>query len=105
MRSSATVSIYPRPDSSALSFIDTPAKGLDQPIDVRGTPFRQRVWGALLGIPAGSTVTYAALAARIGEPKSAHAVANACADIADALAIPCHRVLRSNGTLSGPPPV
>jgi AraC family transcriptional regulator, regulatory protein of adaptative response / methylated-DNA-[protein]-cysteine methyltransferase len=68
---------------------------------VRGTPFRQRVWGALLGIPAGSMVTYAALAARIGEPKSARPVANACADIADALAIPRHRVLSSNGTLSG----
>jgi O-6-methylguanine DNA methyltransferase len=100
-KSGQTVSIYPRPDSSALSFIQAPAKGLDQPIDVRGTPFRQRVWGALLGIPAGSTVTYAALAARIGERKSARAVANACADIADALAIPCHRVLRSNGTFSG----
>jgi O-6-methylguanine DNA methyltransferase len=84
-----------------LSFIEAPAKGLDLPIDIRGTPFQRRVWDALLGIPAGSTVTYAALAARIGEPKSARAVANACAANANALAIPCHRVLRSNGTLSG----
>jgi O-6-methylguanine DNA methyltransferase len=56
---------------------------------------------ALLGIPAGSTVTYGALAARIGQPKSVRAVANACAANALALAIPCHRVIRSNGTLSG----
>jgi O-6-methylguanine DNA methyltransferase len=88
-----TASSARRPDSSALGFIEGPEKGLDQAIDVRGTPFRQRVWGALLGIPAGSMVTYAALAARIGEPKSARPVANACADIADALAIPRHRVL------------
>jgi O-6-methylguanine DNA methyltransferase len=81
-----------------LSFIE---KGLDLPLDVGGTPFQRRVWGALLGIPAGSIVTYAALAARIGEPKSARAVANACAAIANALGIPCRRVLRSNGTLSG----
>jgi O-6-methylguanine DNA methyltransferase len=96
-----TASSARRPDSSALGFIEGPEKGLDQAIDVRGTPFRQRVWGALLGIPAGSMVTYAALAARIGEPKSARPVANAYADIADALAIPRHRVLSSNGTLSG----
>jgi O6-methylguanine-DNA--protein-cysteine methyltransferase len=75
-----TASSARRPDSSALGFIEGPEKGLDQAIDVRGTPFRQRVWGALLGIPAGSMVTYAALAARIGEPKSARPVANACAD-------------------------
>jgi len=59
------------------------------------------VWDALCGIPAGQTVTYAALARRIGEPGSARAVANACAANAIALAIPCHRVVRSGGTLSG----
>jgi O-6-methylguanine DNA methyltransferase len=84
-----------------LGSIEAPAKGLDLPIDIRGTPFQQRVWDALLGIPSGSTVTYAALAARIGEPKSASAVANACTANANALAIPCHRVLRSDGTFSG----
>jgi O-6-methylguanine DNA methyltransferase len=84
-----------------LSFIEAPAKELDLPIDIRGTPFQRRVWDALLGIPSGSTVTYAALAARIGEPKSARAVANACAANANALAIPCHQVLRSDGTFSG----
>jgi methylated-DNA-[protein]-cysteine S-methyltransferase/AraC family transcriptional regulator of adaptative response/methylated-DNA-[protein]-cysteine methyltransferase len=84
-----------------LRFIEAPAEGLDLPLDIRGTPFQQRVWDVLLGIPAGRTITYAALAARIGEPKSVRAVANACAANAIALAIPCHRVVRSNSTLSG----
>jgi AraC family transcriptional regulator of adaptative response/methylated-DNA-[protein]-cysteine methyltransferase len=64
-------------------------------------PFQQRVWDELLRIPPGSIVTYGALANRIGEPGAVRAVANACAANAIALAIPCHRVVRSNGTLSG----
>jgi methylated-DNA-[protein]-cysteine S-methyltransferase/AraC family transcriptional regulator of adaptative response/methylated-DNA-[protein]-cysteine methyltransferase len=84
-----------------LRFIETPARGLDLKLDVHGTPFQRRVWDALCGIPTGRTVTYAALARRIGEPGSVRAVANACAANAIALAIPCHRVVRSNGTLSG----
>jgi O-6-methylguanine DNA methyltransferase len=84
-----------------LRFIETPARGLDLELDIHGTPFQRRVWDALCGIPAGQTVTYAALARRIGEPGSARAVANACAANAIALAIPCHRVVRSDGTLSG----
>src|ERR1043166_3566640 len=84
-----------------LAFIETPARGLDLELDVRGTPFQRRVWDALCAIPSGRTLTYAALARRIGEPGSARAVANACAANAIALAIPCHRVVRSDGTLSG----
>jgi AraC family transcriptional regulator, regulatory protein of adaptative response / methylated-DNA-[protein]-cysteine methyltransferase len=84
-----------------LRFIETPARGLDLELDVHGTPFQRRVWDALCAIPSGRTVTYAALARRIGEPGSVRAVANACAANAIALAIPCHRVVRSNGTLSG----
>jgi len=84
-----------------LRFIETPARGLDLELDVHGTPFQRRVWDALCGIPAGRTVTYAALACRIGEPGAARAVANACAANAIALAIPCHRVIRSDGTISG----
>jgi AraC family transcriptional regulator, regulatory protein of adaptative response / methylated-DNA-[protein]-cysteine methyltransferase len=84
-----------------LRFIETPAEGLDLALDIRGTPFQRRVWEALLGIPAGATVTYSALARRIGEPDAVRAVANACAANAIALAVPCHRVVRSNGTLSG----
>jgi methylated-DNA-[protein]-cysteine S-methyltransferase/AraC family transcriptional regulator of adaptative response/methylated-DNA-[protein]-cysteine methyltransferase len=84
-----------------LRFIETPARGLDLELDIHGTPFQRRVWDALCAIPSGRTVTYAALARRIGEPGSARAVANACAANAIALAIPCHRVVRSDGTLSG----
>jgi len=84
-----------------LRFIEVPSEGLNLPLDIRGTPFQQRVWEALLRIPIGATVTYGALAHRIGEPGAVRAVANACAANAIALAIPCHRVVRSNGTLSG----
>ena len=84
-----------------LRFIERPARGLDLELDIHGTPFQRRVWDALCGIASGRTVTYAALARRIGEPESARAVANACAANAIALAIPCHRVVRSDGTLSG----
>ena len=84
-----------------LRFIEMPAQGLDLELDIHGTPFQRRVWDALCAIPSGRTVTYAALAHRIGEPSAARAVANACAANAIALAIPCHRVVRSDGTLSG----
>ena len=82
-------------------FIENPAAGLDLDLDVYGTPFQRRVWDALCAIPSGRTVTYAALAHRIGEPDAVRAVANACAANALALAIPCHRVVRSDGTISG----
>ena len=84
-----------------LTFIKTPAKGLDLPLDIRGTPFQRRVWDALLGVRVGYKITYAALASRIGEPSAIRAVANACAANAIALAIPCHRVVRSDGALAG----
>jgi AraC family transcriptional regulator of adaptative response/methylated-DNA-[protein]-cysteine methyltransferase len=84
-----------------LTFIKTPAKGLDLPLDIRGTPFQRRVWSALLGVRVGFKITYAALACRIGEPRAIRAVANACAANAIALAIPCHRVVRSDGALAG----
>jgi O-6-methylguanine DNA methyltransferase len=83
-------------------FIDDPTEGLDLPLDVRhGTQFQRRVWDALLAIPCGATLTYTALAQRVGEPNGARAVAGACAANAIALAIPCHRVIRSDGSLSG----
>jgi methylated-DNA-[protein]-cysteine S-methyltransferase/AraC family transcriptional regulator of adaptative response/methylated-DNA-[protein]-cysteine methyltransferase len=84
-----------------VGFIATPDRGLDLALDIHGTPFQRRVWDALCAIPCGRTVTYAALARRIGEPGAVRAVANACAANALALAIPCHRVIRSNGTLAG----
>jgi AraC family transcriptional regulator of adaptative response/methylated-DNA-[protein]-cysteine methyltransferase len=75
--------------------------GLDLPLDVRGTAFQQRVWQALGQIPAGSTASYTEVARRIGSPKAVRAVAHACAANAIAVAIPCHRVVRIDGTLSG----
>jgi AraC family transcriptional regulator of adaptative response/methylated-DNA-[protein]-cysteine methyltransferase len=71
------------------------------PLDVRGTAFQQRVWQALREIPAGSTATYSDIAGRIGAPKAVRAVAQACAANLVALAIPCHRVIRHDGGLSG----
>lgn len=81
--------------------VDAPASGLKLPLDVRGTVFQQRVWQALRRIPAGTTASYAEIARRIGAPQSARAVAQACAANALAVAIPCHRVVRRDGALSG----
>lgn len=84
-----------------VGFVEAPGIGLDLPLDVRGTAFQQRVWAALREIPAGSTVTYADIARAIGSPKAVRAVAQACASNSIAVAIPCHRVVRSDGALSG----
>lgn len=81
--------------------VEQPALGLDLPLDVRGTAFQQRVWQALREIPPGSTASYSEIAARIGAPGSARAVARACAANPLAVAIPCHRVVRTDGSLSG----
>jgi AraC family transcriptional regulator of adaptative response/methylated-DNA-[protein]-cysteine methyltransferase len=81
--------------------VDAPASSDDLPLDVRGTAFQERVWQALRALPAGSTVTYAELAERIGSPRSVRAVAGACAANHLAVAIPCHRVVRTDGSLSG----
>ncbi len=83
------------------AFIEAPAQGLDLPLDPHGTEFQQRVWQALRAIPAGSTATYSEIAGRIGAPKEAYAVGEACAANAIAVAIPCHRVVRKDGTLAG----
>ncbi len=84
-----------------VGFVEAPARGLDLPLDVRGTAFQQRVWQALRTIPAGATASYAEIAQRIGAPGSARAVARACAANPLAVAIPCHRVVRRDGALSG----
>lgn len=81
--------------------LEWPASPLDLPLDVQGTPFQMRVWQALREIPAGSTATYTEIARRLGSPKSARAVAGACAANPVAVVIPCHRVVRADGTLSG----
>ena len=84
-----------------VGFVEAPQQGLDLPLDVRGTAFQQRVWEALRKIPAGSTASYSEIAERIGAPKSVRAVAQACASNKIAVAIPCHRVVRNDGALSG----
>jgi len=86
--------------AKVIRFVDKPAEGLDLPLDPRGTPFQRRVWEKLRAIPLGRTVTYLELARWVGPLTSARAVANACAANPIALAVPCHRVVRSNGDLA-----
>lgn len=87
--------------AKVVGLVERPRTGLDLPLDVRGSVFQQRVWRALQEIPAGTTVSYTELARRIGAPKAVRAVAGACAANTLAVAIPCHRVVRSDGGLSG----
>lgn len=84
-----------------IGFIESPSGVLDLPLDPEGTNFQRRVWRALAQIPAGTTASYADIARRIDAPKSVRAVAQACGANPLALAIPCHRVVRSDGALSG----
>jgi AraC family transcriptional regulator, regulatory protein of adaptative response / methylated-DNA-[protein]-cysteine methyltransferase len=81
--------------------VEQPARGLDAALDLRGTAFQQKVWKALRSIPAGRTASYTDIARRIHAPASARAVAQACAANVLAVAVPCHRVVRSDGALSG----
>lgn len=92
---------FERVVAQVIGFVEAPKLGLDLPLDVRGTAFQRRVWKALREIRAGSTTSYTDIAERIGSPKAVRAVAGACAANAIAVAIPCHRVLRTDGSLSG----
>jgi AraC family transcriptional regulator of adaptative response/methylated-DNA-[protein]-cysteine methyltransferase len=87
--------------AKVVAFVDAPRIGLDLPLDIRGTAFQQRVWQAMCEVPPGSTASYTEIAKRIGAPKSVRAVAQACAANAIAVAIPCHRILRNDGGISG----
>ena len=87
--------------AAVVGFVENPSVGLHLPLDVRGTAFQRRVWEALREIPVGTTVTYTDVAERIGSPRSVRAVARACATNNIALAIPCHRVVRTDGSLAG----
>lgn len=87
--------------SRVVALVESPRQDVDLPLDVRGTAFQQRVWQALRAIPGGSTASYTEIAERIGRPKAARAVAAACAANPLAVAIPCHRVVRTDGSLSG----
>lgn len=87
--------------AQVVGFVEAPALGLDLPLDPRGTVFQRRVWRALREIPAGRRMTYAEVAQRIGSPGAARAVGRACAANILAVAIPCHRVVRTDGGLFG----
>ncbi len=87
--------------AAAVGMVEQPQTRVDLPLDMRGTAFQQRVWAALRDIPAGETASYAEIARRIGAPKATRAVAGACAANPVSLAVPCHRVVRSDGALSG----
>jgi AraC family transcriptional regulator, regulatory protein of adaptative response / methylated-DNA-[protein]-cysteine methyltransferase len=92
---------FERMVARVVGLIEAPGQRLDLPLDIRGTAFQERVWQALRAIPPGRTATYAEIARAVGRPKAARAVAQACAANPLAIAIPCHRVVRTNGDLSG----
>ncbi len=101
-----TARVRPDPEADTMletvtRLIESPGLELYLPLDPRGTPFQLEVWQALREIPAGTTASYSEVARRIGAPASARAVAQACAANALAVAIPCHRVVRTDGSLSG----
>jgi AraC family transcriptional regulator of adaptative response/methylated-DNA-[protein]-cysteine methyltransferase len=87
--------------AQVVGLVEAPAVRTDLPLDVRGTAFQRRVWQALRRIPAGTTASYADVARRIGMPRAVRAVAGACGANPVAIAIPCHRVVRNDGSLSG----
>jgi len=87
--------------ATVITFVEAPQIGFALPLDIRGTAFQQRVWEVLRTIPSGETISYAQLAAKLGQPSATRAVAGACAANSLAVAIPCHRVVRTDGTLSG----
>jgi AraC family transcriptional regulator of adaptative response/methylated-DNA-[protein]-cysteine methyltransferase len=87
--------------ASVIGVVESPRQGFDLPLDVRGTAFQHRVWQALCQIPLGTTITYAELAARLGQPTAQRAVAQACGANPVAVVIPCHRVVRTDGGLGG----
>jgi AraC family transcriptional regulator, regulatory protein of adaptative response / methylated-DNA-[protein]-cysteine methyltransferase len=87
--------------SAVLAFLDEPKQGLELPLDLRGTAFQQRVWRTLCRIPVGETRTYGELAGMVGDPRAVRAVARSCARNPVSLAVPCHRVIGSDGNLTG----
>lgn len=87
--------------ATVVGLVERPSLSVDLPLDVRGTAFQGRVWRVLREVPSGTTVSYAEVARRIGEPNATRAVAQACGANALAIAIPCHRVVRTDGSLSG----
>ena len=93
--------VFQRRVAEVVGLVEHPGRGVELPLDIRGTAFQQKVWAALRRIPAGQTLSYAELAERIGDPKAVRAVAGACAANSLALLVPCHRIVRTDGALSG----
>ncbi len=87
--------------ATVIGYLDAPQGNLDLPLDIRGTAFQEKVWSALRSLPAGTTASYSDIAQAIGRPKAVRAVAQACAANRIAVAIPCHRVVRQDGDISG----
>ncbi len=85
----------------AAECVDTPNTSFEFPLDMQGTPFQQQVWKTLQQIPMGQTRSYSDIAQQIGRPQSARAIAGACAANPIAVIVPCHRVVRHDGALSG----
>jgi AraC family transcriptional regulator, regulatory protein of adaptative response / methylated-DNA-[protein]-cysteine methyltransferase len=92
---------YEKRAANVIACTENPRLKLDLPLDIRGTAFQHRVWKALQEIPCGSTASYTDIAERLGQPKSVRAVAGACGANALAVIVPCHRVVRNDGALSG----
>jgi AraC family transcriptional regulator of adaptative response/methylated-DNA-[protein]-cysteine methyltransferase len=92
---------YEKLVAQVVGLIEQPGLGFQLPLDIRGTAFQQRVWKALRQIPPGSTASYSEIARKLGMPKAVRAVAQACGANGLAVAIPCHRVVRNDGLLSG----
>lgn len=92
---------YEQTVAAVVACVEQPKAGLSLPLDLRGTAFQQRVWRALRGIPPGATASYTEVAKRIGMPKAVRAVAGACGANPVAVAVPCHRVVRTDGGISG----
>lgn len=87
--------------AQVVAFLEAPGRGLGLPLDIQGTAFQRRVWAALQAIPPGQTASYAEVAAQVGQPGAARAVAQACAANSLAVAVPCHRVVRGDGARGG----
>jgi AraC family transcriptional regulator, regulatory protein of adaptative response / methylated-DNA-[protein]-cysteine methyltransferase len=90
--------------AAVIDFVERPRANIGLPLDVRGTDFQRDVWGAVMKVPFGATTTFAEIAREVGAPRAVRAVGRACSQNPLEFAIPCHRVLRSDGSFAGGSP-